>query len=332
MKVLQKLSKSSFRGGDFFLEYTAQDVKNEYERLLSLFIPARKDYEATKELFLKEILHGDFYSNVLVAYDADTFEDDDFGNTPIPVDDHRGIFLRNFLKLLKDDRYSFGNLYYELLHEYRCADDRAEYDDPALPYDDSLIAYAVDFDLDETLEELSGMSDDTVKRAYAEEKLRCSREHINVSHQIRQKYERALLEFISCLSPTDGFETTRTEVVVEGSSRGDNRNFIADFTRPVNYVMLFSYMQESKVFRIGTRVEDFADAVNTGNFSTLEINPGKFSYFAELLKRLADNIKNPAWKEKTVESLGRSEWNKSISHVNNQSDTFVKFSKDLKLF
>jgi hypothetical protein len=96
------------------------------------------------------------------------------------------------LKVIYEDRHSFGYLYWYFLSKY-AGEPWIDYEliDQEAPYKKSLIEYAIDFDLEDAVKEYKNFNLDK-RYEYVLSLFRQSQQHILVDHQIKDEFESKL--------------------------------------------------------------------------------------------------------------------------------------------
>ena len=97
------------------------------------------------------------------------------------------------LRIIYDDRYSFGHLYWYLLRKLENElDGLDQFIDPEAPFKKGLIEYAVIYDLTKTVEEYESRENLDDRYQYVQDCLRRSQGEILIKHRIKEDYENAV--------------------------------------------------------------------------------------------------------------------------------------------
>ena len=97
------------------------------------------------------------------------------------------------LKVIYNDRYSFGHIYWELIQSLKKEQVEIErFIDPEAPFLEGLIEYAVKYDLAKTVDEIESLSSLDERYEHAQECLRRSQGEVLIKHKIKDEYEDAV--------------------------------------------------------------------------------------------------------------------------------------------
>ncbi len=96
-------------------------------------------------------------------------------------------------RIIYDDRYSFGHLYWYLLRKLENElDGLDQFIDPEAPYKKGVIEYAINYDLTKTVEEYESRENLDDRYQYVQDCLRRSQGEILIKHRIKEDYENAV--------------------------------------------------------------------------------------------------------------------------------------------
>lgn len=185
MKVFENIERFVRESGEFGQPKAVSDeeFRQGLKKLVESVIPLRKEEGKCISTYNK--VRDELPMTSYIAEKESCFGDD--------ISLGQRVVDSAMLKVIYDDRYSFGFLYWDLIKKYDYLD---MYKDPEAPYRKGLIEYAVDFDLEETVEGFwkQNLND---RLAYAEGKLRKSKLRVLIHHQIKVDYESALSTMIN---------------------------------------------------------------------------------------------------------------------------------------
>ena len=128
------------------------------------------------------------------------------------------------LKVIYEDRYSFGYLYWTLVQKYE--NEPVEIDrfvDPEAPYKKGLIEYAVKYDLTNTVEEYESRSSLDDRYEYILGCLRRSQGEVLIKHQIKDDYEAAVsLLAEECRTRINEIDVSVAEVISNSATEKES--------------------------------------------------------------------------------------------------------------
>lgn len=187
MKVYENLLRFNYGCARFDYDSIPDDeMRAGLKSIIDAIVPLRKDKELSISNYLEEREKLSFASHLPKA--------DPFGIEPDI--DWRDIDLAMII-VIYEDRHSFGHLYWYLLSQfeksdlyYRCYS--KDYSDPEAPFKQGLIEYAIDFDLEKTVEKFQSLSNSKERYNYALSMLRRSQQEVLVSHPIKEEFESKL--------------------------------------------------------------------------------------------------------------------------------------------
>lgn len=164
----------------------------------------------------------------------------------------------SILGVIFEDRYSFGYLYWYLLHQFDKSEIYKYYDSEA-PFRRGLIEYAIDYDLEDSFERFQSFNNLNERYEYATSMLRRSQQEVLVNHPIKDEYESRLSILIEgCRAELNEIDPTIFESNVnkdvdmsapeEGKTRTGSTRFnkfaIRYVRNPKNRERLMSYLHE----------------------------------------------------------------------------------------
>lgn len=172
---MNKVSDQEFKQGLEELIRAIVPLRRNQMECISQYQKTRDELPLTKSIAEKEPLLGSWF---------------EFGQREVDL---------AVLKVIYEDRYSFGYLYWHILSKYEGHDyDDYTYDykDQDAPFKKSLIEYAIDFDLEETVKEYKSLNIDE-RYCYAKQKLRQSKNRHLIDHPIKDRYEKMLADMMA---------------------------------------------------------------------------------------------------------------------------------------
>lgn len=125
---------------------------SELKRVITDLIPMRKSRQATEVYFHNNLCHDEnvrkFEESIAERrLNGEDVQDDEYRPTKQECHYSEDILHTVLIRVLRDDRYSFGHLYWLLCSRYNRIAGFAYYNDIVIS--DKLIEYAVDFDVEE---------------------------------------------------------------------------------------------------------------------------------------------------------------------------------------
>lgn len=204
MKVFENIDafrkeRLALAGLDTGMEFFTSELK----RIITDLIPMRKSRQATDVYFHHNLCHDENVRKFQESVDdrrrnGEEVIDDEYRMTKQECRFSEDLLHPALIRVLRDDRYSFGHLYWFLCSRYNRQAGYAFYDD--IVVSDEVIDYAVDFDIEELQENVRKL--DMVDRLdYLDMQLIASRgfnadPRDSVLMQLKERYENLAQDMI----------------------------------------------------------------------------------------------------------------------------------------
>ena len=183
MKVIENIDRfSQKRDSLFHQEYVPEeDFRQGLSALVRAVIPCRKDKDECITIYIK--VRDELPLTKIISEKAGYFGPDPEAG--------RRVIDNAVLKVIYEDRYSFGHLYEYLLSRFD-RDVIYDYFDSEAPYKQSVIEYAVEYDLEDTVKKYDSIGSLDERLEYALDSLSQSRQRVLVDHPVKERFEEKL--------------------------------------------------------------------------------------------------------------------------------------------
>ena len=319
MKVLDRIRTYQF---DFLVPEMDNFIRMDVELLVRDLIPLRKDYNATRHLFL-------------MAFDKhyrESHKDEDAPYIFLSSDSEFADIATPFLNVLVDDRFSFGYLCSLLFQRIRSRKKSIFTQDPypSFSLNHATICYATDFDIDDVLQHIESLTAKADKVAYLKLMLRKSRLRVNLGedesrYHLKEDFEKnislLLDDLLSEEADTD-FDVPHSLDVPNDKKRSSAIMFDTNDGRSVNTADLLQYLKD----RVGSDLTEdvLTQAIYNADFK-LVMDDATTKHLKDYPLCLICKLKtvfSPDWYEQACKSLEKQPKEVSGYHKDGRMASF----------